>query len=370
MQTEQNRFRSPKQDSFTITSAGLDIRSARREDEPELTALHRDVAGLDRGSDYWQWKYRDNPAGESIVCVAVDGSRIVGEAAAVPVRVKIGSAAVLACRACDIVVTGGYRRTLPLSRMFETVLDEYRRKNWAFAFGIPDTRTRRMGTRLPGFVRVRACRTLVKILNPSPFLRRGMGNRLLSRTLGAVGARGFRMVNSLKLQKIKGVEISEEDRFDERFDKLWQQWSRDVPLTVIRDTTYLNWRYCDDPLYRYRIYSANCNGECKGFIVLLVKDTAEIRVGFIMDLMALDQDHRILDSLLRTAIDHCYDEGVDCLNVWDPGFPPLSHFLVRRGYVARETPQLLVVRPGERLRKESLFIEDDWFLALGDNDHI
>lgn len=369
MNSEFNAIDGSARAGSALSQVSFDIRSYRSEDEPGLSDLHRDVSGIDLRTAYWEWKYRSNPAGDPLVCVAVHDGRIVGEAAAVPIRVKIGTSVVLACRASDIAVASGYRRAIPLSRLFETVLEEYGKRNWAFAFGIPDTRTLRMGTRLPGFVRVRSCRTLVKILNPKPFLKRGMKNQFLGSLFGTVGAAGFRISNSvLSRSKIKEIEIREEDRFDERFDKLWRQWSRDINLAVVRDPTYLNWRYCRDPIHRYKIFSANRGDECEGFIILCIRDAGDIRVGFIMDLMALPHDPRIFRSLLSSTVDYCFHHDVDCLNIWDPEHSPDSRLLMRVGFVARETPQLLVVRPGNRWRKDTLIDRAQWYLTLGDGD--
>ena len=66
---------------------------------------------------YWNWRYRDNPAGIGRIWLADDAGKIVGHYAMIPIKMKIGDETVTASLTVDIVTHPNYRR----QGIFETL---------------------------------------------------------------------------------------------------------------------------------------------------------------------------------------------------------------------------------------------------------
>jgi len=83
-------------------------------------------------------------------------------------------------------------------------------------------------------------------------------------------------------------------RFDSRFDRFWQRIRDDYPIMLVRDATYLNWRYVDAPgvTYERLALEETTSGEIEGFAVLRTTLRGDRIRGRICDLVTPRQGHR------------------------------------------------------------------------------
>ena len=64
------------------------------------------------------------------------------------------------------------------------------------------------------------------------------------------------------------LDCIELDWHDDEFDRHWQALRGTVHTGLMRDGTYLRWRYASHPHYAYRPFSLRCDGEPVGFCVI------------------------------------------------------------------------------------------------------
>src|SRR5207245_1596924 len=105
-------------------------------------------------------------------------------------------------------------------------------------------------------------------------------------------------------------------RFDARHDRLWEVASRDIACGVIRDASYLNWKYVDQPgqdMLRLEIVE---DDQVRGVVVLMFRDGDEsyqYRRAFLVDLVAPLSDSRLLRKLVQAASRAAAEREADAL---------------------------------------------------------
>ncbi len=347
----------------------LEYKRYERKYGPGLSALFKRMFDRDLGDDYWEWKYYDNPAGKHNAYIALDEEKVVGEIASIPCRVKVGPEELTACQTCDIVIAPEHQGLRTFRTLCRVAEDSSRDNGCVYIYGVAVPTTLGLSTKILGFNDAGPLNNLAKVINPAPFLKKRLKIGPLSTALGALGGAGLRTVDAFRLKPSPGIEISEIDRFDSSFDNLWKEWSADFDHVIIRDSVYLNWRYCDNPVENYKIFKADRNGKCVGFLVMCFNVEEGIRRGFVVDLMTDPGDPQVLSSLISRLAGILYREKTDSISIWMLEHVPAYKYLRSIGFVPRGTPHTLIVKSlVDKWGNERLSERTEWFFTLGDGD--
>jgi len=91
--------------------------------------------------EWWNWKYRANPAGfwgeEGDIWVAESGNKIVGHWAVIPEKIKIGSQTVTAAQPVDAATHPGYRKRGIYRTLVEELFSDIQcRYDFVFSFPV------------------------------------------------------------------------------------------------------------------------------------------------------------------------------------------------------------------------------------------
>lgn len=157
------------------------------------------------------------------------------------------------------------------------------------------------------------------------------------------------------------------EQFDEQADALWAQ-ARDVlDFAVVRDRTYLNWRYCDPRAGVYRVRASERHGDLTGFIVTALNGGD----AQLVDVFTAPDDEDTLRALIEDTVIYLETEGAEALTVLLPRHHPYRRTFQRYGFIpGRASP----LRFGKRDDTLLDFLADDpaarLHLALGDSDAI
>lgn len=114
--------------------------------------------------------------------------------------------------------------------------------------------------------------------------------------------------------------------FNAEFDLLWNKFSVNINLSVIRSSDFLNWRYCQNPDEKYLIYGAYSQDHLIGFIVLNMKRKHGGLIGYVMELIFDPSFDSAGDQLLAHAKNIFLINKVDISLAWcfshSPNFKP------------------------------------------------
>jgi hypothetical protein len=93
------------------------------------------------------------------------------------------------------------------------------------------------------------------------------GSKILSSLVGLL-IRAWREIVKLLLTPSKIYDIRQEVYLTNEFNDFWQRMENHLPTAIIRDSTYLNWRFLENP-YPYKIWIIRKRHKIVGYFVTL-----------------------------------------------------------------------------------------------------
>ncbi|MBI2454392.1 MAG: GNAT family N-acetyltransferase [Parcubacteria group bacterium] len=106
---------------------------------------------------------------------------------------------------------------------------------------------------------------------------------------------------------------------DGEFDLFWEEIKARYPVSIDRSSKYLNWRYADNPLVKYSIFTVSRGDKLGGFLVLRIEDVTSgtekqptgIKVGRMIDLIARED---IEEQLVLQSIKYCQSQDLGLID--------------------------------------------------------
>lgn len=330
------------------------LRTYRPGDETGILALHERIAGQPRSPAHWRWRYQANPAGPPLVAVAeTEEGAIVGHYALVPTRAQAAGQQCHLAQVIDVMVDAAYRRGLKKPGLFirlgllclESI--EGRKAGHSdfrwIPYGFPVPEALRLGERLLAYTPL------------APVGSLAASTEQLARRLRPTGAEA-------------GYRVRELGGADAAVDRLWERCAGELPTAIIRDQTYLNWRYrdCPDQAYRFLLAENRFTGELEGLAVLRLgwQDRSAVAIAdWLVPARADGAARALLRAVLATAEEAACRELV----AWFPPQFAIHMDLIALGFRPAPSEYWLVARsfwppvvPGE--------IGPTWYYTLGDSD--
>jgi len=291
--------------------ASWNIRRYRDGDKEAIVELLRIVFGKGYTREYWNWKYRENPGGPSMVWLAEHDGKIVGHYGIIPVPMKLGNSYIKGSFSTDAATHPLYRGQGVFSALVNRAYLDVAGSQVPLTYGLPRVEMGPIYKRYEWAGHICFMRYMVKILNWNAALGRYIDNELVTGTISSVLGKMRRPMSPPD----GSVEIEEISRFDGRIDRFWADASRCFTVIVRRDQTRLNWRYADHPQDKYTIYTAVKGDRILGYCVLKIGPgkgrgkQENLRVGFIVDIIGIGQD--IVGCLVRWAANWFEKHNVD-----------------------------------------------------------
>lgn len=270
----------------------------RRDDRRAIDALYRRVFGLDAADAHhlrWEWEFGRNPntpPDGPLIWVAREGPALIGQCAAVAVRLRVAGQETTAGWGTDVMVAPERRRQGLATQLLRTW---DRHVGAALGLNAGDSSLHLFLFRKLGWPELGTVPCLVKPLTrravrlprwPSPI------NQLLS-------AVTYPFVRVIARTRPLRAETRVVHRFDDSATALWTRIADKFDFIVRRDATYLNWRYASAPHVRYNVALLEREGRLDGFAVFRHVQEPLGRVTLLVDLLADPADESGVSALLR-----------------------------------------------------------------------
>jgi hypothetical protein len=352
------------------------FRRCERSNTSELSNLVNQVLGTNTNSDYWEWKYFKNPVGRAFSTLALINGKIVGQLGAIPARFSVGGREVIGAQEVDAAILEDHRRFDVFLHMIALGKKFYLNANVEFSFGFSNEHTTEIGQALLQKKKFGPIPRLVKVLDIGPLLRQRFSMNTLSRILSPAGNIMLRIIHSEKITIPEGMQIERVNRFDGRFDTFWNRIKEDYPVMMVRDSTYLNWRYVDAPHVNYEIFCLEKIGsnEIIGFMVL-GEEQNDYLTGQIFDIVTpRDVYDTITSCLLRFALNRFRKKKAAKVNCWMFSHCHVYPELTKMGFIPREKKgrdflfQSINLQDPE-ISPELLENRENWYVTKGDSDY-
>jgi hypothetical protein len=265
-------------------------------DRKGVDTLYRRVFGRDAAESSqlrWEWQYRRNPnnvGGTPLIWVAREGPTIVGQYAAMPVRLSVLGKQVAAAWGMDVMVAPERQRQGLGEVLFRTW---DRHVGASLGLGLSEA-SHRLFQKL-NWADVGPVPCLVKPLSRRAVFR-SHWPRPLNRIVSAISLPIIRIIARTRPVE-DHVEVIR--RFDEGFNDLWERVGPKFDFIVRRDARYLNWKYIEPPHVRYVVVALMRGDEPHGYAVYRHLREARGRVTLLVDFLVHPDDERGLEALLR-----------------------------------------------------------------------
>ncbi|MBI5249544.1 MAG: GNAT family N-acetyltransferase [Desulfomonile tiedjei] len=304
----------------------ISIRSWTDEDEAGLLDLHRLVSGEgDLSSpEFFDWQYRQNPAGRAFIGVAQEpGGMIVAQSAAIPVPLRMRGKRTMGSFALNSVTHPDYRRHGLFTKCAMKVFEDQIGAKITYTFSFPTLYSYMARTRTMEFRDLGTTHLLIKLHDPEALL----ADRGFSHEWFPLVTVGSWVLKAIQKDPRRIQEVEEVTSFD---GLPVENLCEPGKVIVDADIGWLNWRYVANPKRRYRIAVARDAGEIVGIVVHGIEDTGPRRWGIIMDLMLSPAaGTRTVESLMNHVFSANIEAGCSVtLYMASPG--SRKQFLLKR----------------------------------------
>ncbi len=175
-------------------------------------------------------------------------------------------------------------------------------------------------------------------------------------------------------KKYADGEIVRIQSYDACFDSIWRNCSQDYPLAIIRDSSYVKWRFFDHPKNHYEIWcfkdghenigNGYANDGYKGYAAIQIKDEKAI----IVDIMVPKSKIGLHNFMIKMA-GMLLERGINGLATWAPGDHFFVDLLIGIGFKRKQEP--IGIIPTIRFFDTSLknnWVFENIFYTMGDGD--
>ena len=344
-------------------------------------ALEEDILGFQRVAyphrrpDWvaprWRWMFLRSASRlgvEPMVWVYCNRDGVVAHQGAIPIRLKVAD---------DERVTGWFVETMALEsvrgKAVGPMLVARARQDLPFNLSLGQTPQMRALQFSLGWRQVCPLGSWVFILHASRVLAGKFGN-------GAVRAAAATALTARqRLKYLRGrrriqwsPDVRIVDRFDVKHDQLWEAVKGRLGCAVVRDASYLNWKYIEQPGQDFIRVEISRGGDVVAVAALLVREPDDVyryRRGCIVDLVLPLQDDEVVWAVLDELRKLLLARSVDMI-LFDLISVPLSVRLASFGFFQREPQRFLLVALDE-VQEPALVPALDpgqWFVTMGDSD--
>ncbi|OQX65832.1 MAG: hypothetical protein B5M55_02690 [Desulfococcus sp. 4484_242] len=361
---------------ITARMVNIAIRPYQLGDDEGINDLFNRVFNLNRSLAQMQWEFMQGPVSlpERSV-VAEDNGRIVGFFGSLFQRIQINDKIILTAFGADNAVDQRYRggfRGLQY-QMWKKQIEQWTSESIPFALGFPTRGNFAVGKRLLKWGQLAELEVLYRRLN----LRLAVQHRfprLPGVFIEMVKLLSCLWFGSMLVPRCRSpLRITEERQFPPEIDAFWEKFSKEYPVMLVRDRSYLNWRYAPQWGRGYRVWLAWSEKAITGMAVsrLFQPESKGPRFGLIMELATLPP-HNALQPLVRRIflflLQHKADGVLARLAPHDPtvhrlkafGFKPKPEALDRcfayRVFAPEAVDMNLVLNP------------KSWHITIGDSD--
>jgi GNAT superfamily N-acetyltransferase len=351
----------------TAISGAVQIKQFELAERDALLSFLREAYPEDtRKSEraYWEWHYIENPhtrLDDIPLWIVKSGERIVGQAATLPVELKLGDERRRAIWILDFIVGADYRGKGLGKRLVAAAREAY---PTMFALGFNE-QSEAVLRRLDWVMMGRISR-YQRLLYPGDAL--GEVAQPLRRALN-LGFAPFRPRFPASSQGAS-LTLREVTSFDASFDSLWREASAQWPCAVVREARFLEWQFMRQPGKRFDVLGLYEGEQLLGYVVLFFRKPERAGAGppkaAISDLCyRADASVDVVEELLHAALRLALERRAGSL-VMDVLDPRVEERLRRFGFWRiKLSPQFMTYVPD---RQDLMYDMGNWFLTRADSD--
>lgn len=332
------------------------------------------LAYPDRRADWieprWRWMFLDSAARvgvEPLVWLCRADAAVIGQRAAIAVMLHTRAGQFVTGWMVDTTVLGQFRgQSLGGALVARATAD------LPLSLSLGQTeQIRRLQSRC-GWRDVATMDSWLLVLNARRAFRGRLRNALARFVVAGAGWAWQRARGRLRTARTRRLSSRPIETFDVSHDQLWDRVCSQYGCAVVRDASYLNWKYVAQPGQSFKRLEVRDGGVVRGLCVWNIHepDTGRAyRRGWILDLVVDHSDDEAVAALLDAVTHAAVEAEVDVLE-FDLLGRGLRPHLRRYGFVRTSRTRHLRVSTGPAHEQVAAVIRsaDEWYATRGDSD--
>ena len=337
--------------------------------EPAVFQFTRE-AWPDRRGDWieprWKWMFLDSAKRLNVdpkVWLFRDEDRVVGHHGAQLVRFKIGDEERTTAWLVDTMVLKSYRQSGVGTRLVMQSLEDL-----PFNLSLGQAENMRTILEQLGWKRITALQTYMLALNPGRVLTGKLPMAIAPVASAFIRLRGTTR-RLLRSGSADLASIRQINRFDGRHDELWQEVASCYGCSTVRDASYMNWKYVDQPGQSFSRLEISTGDDLIASAVLSIKEPDRVyryRRVHVIDLVT-STDLRRLHTTIECIIQHCKEWEADAI-VMHVINQHIQQALENYDFMRRDPTRYLVIAADDSVDKARLEDPGQWLITQGDSD--
>jgi hypothetical protein len=297
----------------------------------------------------------DNPEGPAVWYLAFHGEskQVAGSISVMPRKVKISGKTYVAGIVGDFAIEKAYRVFGPALQLMNTVVNDYSRLGLAFLYTFPNQASEAIALR-GGFKRIGFTSRFVK-----PFRTKNKLAKYVHPVLANIISQGLDFALKLFSREtyMRTNMLSDQIReLNSGYDSFRGEIENTYRVLGERSREYLKWRYFENPLYRFNMYTfrQTSSGSMLGYVIF----TSLHNTIHIFDIVCSQEEvfKRMLGQFLRDA----RRDGYDSVSIRMLNDNPLCSCIKLFGFMDRkENVALQVFGDCNFSSKEWVFFDGD-----------
>ena len=342
----------------------INIRNGDLEkDRNAIVSFSQEYLNSDACFDRFQWLNLHNPFGKAKVWIAYDevSNEIMGICSAFPRLASVKGRDCLGWVLGDFCIHPSCRSLGPALLLQKTCLMDLEGQEDSFIYDFPSLRMMAIYKRMG----LKSCASHVRFVKP---LRIDKKVTQVVKWKGAATSLG--KVGNLALQVSDWAVRGHQDEVTrhegvcgKEFSDLFERAKSFFPICIVRSADYLNWRYNQNPLENYELWTYRQDKMLKGYLVVLQKDEGIHIVDFFSE-----GDNEILKRLILAIARYYRQEGFQSMECCFSSTHSFLKVLKELHFLEREGNQVVVCGKSSWIPQINKSQDYLWWLTSGDRD--
>jgi len=345
-------------------------RPFNKNDQEKIAELYKNVHSRPFELHEWKWQFQGAFAEEGYIWVADHQGTLAGQYATVPIRMQIANQNIKGALSLDTMTHSDFRKQGIFVTLAKEVYNQLGSKDVKLVYGFPNENSFRGFIKHLDFVVLENLPALTRPLNISEILRSKIRNGVVARLVGTPVQTVFDVLFKRKIGS-RDIKIEQKPEFPKEVDQLFRELSPEFPNLVIRDYSYLKWRYDQNPQHNYDNFFGYRSGKLAGFCVCSRTERKGITIGLIVDLFASPSDEELIASLVKTAIQRFSKQKMMLVSCMLTKESPFKKILNKLGFIfpIKRFP-FIIRRNTDDLDINNLITPRNWHITYGDGDFV
>ena len=280
-------------------------------------------------------------------------------------KCKLGEGISLGAQSIDTLTDKNYRGKGMFTGLARDLYLKEKNEGVKFVYGFPN------GNSIHGFSK----KLDWFVLDPVPFLIKPLGTSYFTKRKKYFSwLPNINLFNRVEIS-VKNYQLREESQIPDQINELWGHFSKNIRVSVERDFDYLSWRYLKKPGVNYKLVSCYEKEKLIGFIVYVIKEKHNGRIGYIMELMHKNDKSDAGSMLVSHAEKQMRKDKADLILAWSFDLSPNFKSFKRCKFLKfKEKYRPIELHFGvacfDDKFKHLLSERENWYLSYSDSDTV